>query len=160
MKPAADDRVWRELRRRLRALGKVGAHVKVGVFGSAGAHAGSGISMVEIAAVHEFGSPSIGVPSRSFIRAGILEKKEEMQKFLVALAKQVVTSQSRSAVTQALEKLGLWAQTAVKKKITGGDIPPPLAPATIARKGSSKPLVDTGQLVNSIAYQVGDRSGK
>ena len=31
---------------------------------------------------------------------------------------------------------------------------PPLAPATIARKGSDKPLVDTGLMRNSITSRV------
>ena len=31
---------------------------------------------------------------------------------------------------------------------------PPLKPATIARKGSSKPLVDTGVMLNSVSFEV------
>jgi len=31
---------------------------------------------------------------------------------------------------------------------------PPLAPATIAAKGFAKPLIDTGHMWNSVAYEV------
>ena len=31
---------------------------------------------------------------------------------------------------------------------------PPLAPATVARKGSDKPLVDTGHMLASVDYEV------
>jgi hypothetical protein len=41
----------------------------------------------------------------------------------------------------------------IKQRIANG-IAPPNSPYTIARKGSSKPLIDTGQLRNSITYQV------
>jgi hypothetical protein len=33
---------------------------------------------------------------------------------------------------------------------------PPLAPATIKRKGSSKPLVDTGYMLSRVDYEVSD----
>jgi hypothetical protein len=147
-----NDREWKKLKGRLDKLGRTGAHVQVGVFSTAGAHADSGVSMVEIAAVHEFGSPSANIPQRSFIRAGILESREELKKVLAKLAKGVV--QDRIQVDEALQQLGLWGANAVKRKVTGTNIPPPLATATIRRKGSSKPLVDTGQLVNSITWVV------
>jgi hypothetical protein len=34
---------------------------------------------------------------------------------------------------------------------------PPLSPVTIARKGFSKPLIDTGQMLNSVGYEVNSR---
>lgn len=147
-----DDKAWKELRRHLKKLEREGAHVKVGVLASSGTHAESGISMIEIASVHEFGSPSIGVPERSFIRAGIQEKRDDLVRILNGLAKGIV--QDKITVDEALQKLGLWGANAVKRKITSSDIPPPLKASTVARKGSTKPLVDTGQLVNSISFEV------
>ncbi|MDF7681191.1 hypothetical protein PT300_11600 [Enterobacteriaceae bacterium ESL0689] len=44
----------------------------------------------------------------------------------------------------------------VKRKIQSG-IAPPLDPKTIARKGSSRPLIDTGNLLQSITYEVRDK---
>jgi phage gpG-like protein len=55
-------------------------------------------------------------------------------------------------------QLGLVGQQVVsdvKGRILEGEgIPPPNAPSTVRRKGSSRPLVDTGQLLNSLTYQV------
>jgi hypothetical protein len=50
--------------------------------------------------------------------------------------------------------LGQWGAAAVKRTITSGQVTPPDAPGTIARKGSSTPLIDEGQLVNAITYAV------
>ncbi|MEM8168046.1 hypothetical protein Q4R38_18910, partial [Morganella morganii] len=44
----------------------------------------------------------------------------------------------------------------VKRKIQSG-INPELDPKTVARKGSSKPLIDTGNLLQSITYEVRDK---
>ena len=51
----------------------------------------------------------------------------------------------------ATEKNAISARDAVKKLIRHG-LPewPPLKPATIARKGSSRPLIDHGDLMNSV----------
>jgi hypothetical protein len=47
----------------------------------------------------------------------------------------------------------LRAQAAVKNKVVTGPFEPN-KPATIARKGSDRPLIDTAQLLNSITYVV------
>lgn len=49
--------------------------------------------------------------------------------------------------------IGIWAQGEVKKKI-GTITTPALKPSTIQAKGSSKPLIDTGQMRNSISFEI------
>ncbi len=56
-------------------------------------------------------------------------------------------------VERALRKAAAHLEGKVKEKITEG-IPPPLRETTIARKGSSKPLIDTGTLRASITHKV------
>lgn len=146
----ANDKVWRELRAKIKKLGSK-ARVQVGVLGDAGMHHG-GISMVELAAIHEYGSPAAHIPARSFIRSAFRDRKQEFAKQLEKVAKAVLSNKMDPAT--ALGRLGLWGANAVKRQITGKNIPPPLKPATIARKGSSKPLVDTGQLVGAISWKV------
>ena len=55
------------------------------------------------------------------------------------------------------EKIGNYGVSEVKKGIVsgapGGKELQPLSPLTIARKGSSKPLIDKGGLLNSISYK-------
>jgi phage gpG-like protein len=145
-----DTKVWDALRERLRRLGRKGAHVRVGVMQSAG-NAPSGISLVELAAVHEFGSPAAGIPERSFIRSTFRERGEQLVNLTTRLAKAVIAE--RSSIDEALGLLGAWGADQVKRTIRGF-IEPPLKQKTIDRKGSDLPLVDTGQLINSITWEV------
>jgi phage gpG-like protein len=147
-----NDRVWRKLLARVNNLGD--QHVRVGVFGD-GQSRDDGASNVEIAAIHEYGSQAAGIPERSFIRATLRAKDAsgELASICKRLARGVVRDQMDHR--KALEILGAQATTWIKGAITEGDgISPPLHPATVARKGSSRPLVDTGQLINSITWKV------
>ena len=49
--------------------------------------------------------------------------------------------------------MGVQIVAWIKETIVAG-LEPPNVPATIARKKSSKPLVDHGQLLNSIHFEV------
>lgn len=154
-----DDRVWRSLLGRLNEMS--GAKLKVGVLASDGgaeAHTPGSISIIELAAIHEFGSPAAGIPERSFLRAGMREAaKTWLPEMCRKLVKGVVIG--RFTPEQALDMLGAKAAASVKNYITAGaHIPPPLAPATIARKGSDRPLVDTGRLVDAISWEVAKES--
>ena len=102
-----------------------------------------------LAMVHEFG---LGVPERSFIRSTVDEKRLVYMKFIKALAGKVALGVMTKK--QALMLLGAKVEADMKRTIRAG-IDPPNSPSTIAAKGSSKPLIDTGQLVSSIDYEVG-----
>jgi hypothetical protein len=52
----------------------------------------------------------------------------------------------------AIRRIGEFGQSGVKSYIRNGDFTPN-ADSTIAKKGSSKPLIDDGILRNSIRYQ-------
>jgi phage gpG-like protein len=135
--------------------------VKVGVLASKGAgdthntDGGSPMTLVEIAAVHEFGSRDGRIPERSFLRSTFLIRRvNALAAMQTKLAKAIVTDGMDPS--KALAILGAWGAAEVKNTFTEIDIPPPLAESTIARKGSSRPLVDTGLLKNSISYEVVD----
>lgn len=151
--PVSDiDRGWNALRTRLEGLAAPGgAFVTVGVQGDEGGaqHAGSDLSVAELAAVHEYGTSTI--PERSFLRAGLLEGEARLRRVEVALGRAVVLGLMPEQ--RALALLGEEAVGLIKSRISDG-IPPPNAPATIARKGSSTPLIDTGQLLGAITYAV------
>jgi len=139
-----------DLARQAAAAGK--SRVKVGILQGSGAHAETGISLVELAAVHEFGSPSRGIPERSFIRAPLTDSLV-IQTLITKLCKGSVLG--RCSYADALEILGAKAAAHVKNYTKSGASPhKALKQATVNRKKSSRPLVDTGQLVNSVSYQV------
>lgn len=107
-------------------------------------------TMAEVAYYNEFGT-SRGIPERPFIRTTADEKKGVYSKFLKGELLDVFAG--RKTVTIALERVGALAQGHVRKKIRNIRTPANSA-ATIAQKGSSNPLVDTGHLIKKIDYEV------
>lgn len=140
----------------LRALG--GKTVRVGILDEAPKRESPGkgkkasrATLLEVAAVHEFGAPAAGIPQRSFIRATVDLKAAEIQATRDKLAAQVAEGKITAQV--ALERLGAFVQGIVQARIAEG-IGPALKPGTIARKKSSKPLIDTGQLRSAVTWKV------
>jgi len=138
-----DTRVWDQIVRKMRKMSD-GTHVRVGVFGNAAK-----------AAAHEYGAPSINLPERSFLRLTFRKGADELEKMTTKIFNRFLEGQL--SPKQALELLGEWGIQAVRKTIR--DQPeewPPLSPVTIARKGYKKDkiLIDTGELINSIAYKI------
>jgi hypothetical protein len=109
----------------------------------------SDLSLVEVATFHEFGT--VHTPERSFLRATVDQEKSEMNTATVAIFKKVSAAQMHWK--KGLSILGELIQSKVVRRIRAG-IGPELDPKTIEAKGSSKPLIDTGQLVQSIRYEV------
>lgn len=133
------------------AAGRV---VRVGVLDDAPKREGEGgtgaQSLLEVAAAHEFGAGKI--PQRSFIRGTVEAKGAEIADLQVSLAGRVL--KGKLDPDQALEQLGAKVVGMVQTRIAAG-IAPALHPDTIEKKGSSTPLIDTGQLRSSITYRVG-----
>ncbi len=155
------DHGWEAIKARMRPLGDAGAVVKVGVQGVQGAanHQGTTLSVAQLATIHEFGkrihqprmNRMIVIPERSFLRATIDQYQAAIARRDVLLAQGFVLG--KFALKPALELLGQYVVGLIKQRIANG-IPPANSPYTIAKKGSSKPLIDTGQLRNSITYVV------
>lgn len=108
-----------------------------------------------IGAVHEFGSPAHGIPERSWLRSSLTESRDKF----VALNKRnlVRIMEGQMSVDQALSQLGAFAAGQAQKKIASGPFAELLA-RTIKRKGSSKPLNDTGNMRQSVTFEVGDKA--
>lgn len=133
-----------------------GKRVRVGILDDAPKRTADGdaadLSLLEIAAVHEFGAPDLGIPQRSFIRATIDARTGDIEKLQKAVAGRVLAG--GLTTEQGLHQIGAKVASMMQAAINAG-INPPLKEETIERKGSSKPLVDTGQLKSSITWQVG-----
>ncbi|EMG31569.1 hypothetical protein [Campylobacter showae] len=111
----------------------------------------SEFSNAELAAIHEFGSPARHIPERSFLRKPLISNAAAIANLAKNAVGKFITGQITAEA--ALGALGEEAKNISKVAITEG-IAPALKPATIKRKKSSKPLIDTGQLLNSITYEV------
>ncbi|MDR3534022.1 MAG: hypothetical protein P4L90_26080 [Rhodopila sp.] len=128
------------------ALASGEPEVKVGFL--AGSTYPDGTSVPLVAVVNEFGNPAKGQPPRPYFRTMLKEKAPtwgaDMGKVLVAANYNAVTTLGRMG---ELIK-GQLVQSI--KDLTS----PPLAPSTVARKGFTKPLIDTGVMWNSVDYEV------
>lgn len=126
-----------------------GKEAKVGWFETA--HYAGGQPVAYIASIHEFGYAAGGIPARPFMRPAVVEYGPSWIE-LLGQGAQAVLRGTHSAV-QALEMVALRAAGDVAKSIQAVSSPP-LSPATIARKGHAKPLVHTGQLIQSVTGKV------
>lgn len=131
--------------------------VRVGVHGANASASHGAATNGEIAEFHEFGTAR--VPMRSFVRATVDAKATELKAALRTAAMEV--SRGNLTQTQALELIGLKLAGDMRQRIADG-ISPPLAAATIARKGAGKttPLINTGQLRSSIDSAVVKRGSR
>ena len=142
---------------KLRAIRSLDGRVKAkaGLIGSAASEQHddkSGLTTAQIGAIHEFG---VGVPERSFIRTWFDENKPLINEKLQELARDVIAL--NGTIYDKMELFGEWAEGQIRARIEAG-ISPPNSPATIARKGSDIPLIDTRKLIRAIAHEVARES--
>lgn len=106
-----------------------------------------GLTVAALAEIHEFG---LGVPERSFIRAWFDQNQAEISNKLRERFREAALGKITFDV--AADQFALWCQASIQKRMAAG-IQPENAPSTVARKGSSKPLIDTGILRSSITAE-------
>lgn len=108
---------------------------------------------IDIAYIQNFGSPEANIPAREFLRPGIVNAQTKIVKALSLAGKAAFKGEDPD---KYLHMAGLTAQASIKAKITDGPFTPLAASTVAARlvrgKKSDKPLIDTGQLRNSITY--------
>lgn len=109
----------------------------------------SDLAIAELGEIHELG---LGVPQRSFIGGWVDENETENEARLRKLGEAVVMGKLRSP-EQAMDRFGLFAVGSIQERIADG-IAPDNTDATVAAKGSSTPLIASGQLRAAITYKV------
>ena len=108
----------------------------------------TGQTAVEVATYNEFGTETI--PERPFFRQALANLESNL---LQELADEMRANPQLSLDANAIGKIGESAVSAVQERIV--DLrEPPNAPATVRRKGSSNPLVDTGFMRGQVTYEV------
>lgn len=123
--------------------------VDVGILASEGMHEGSGTTVAQIGFYHEFGT--VMAPERSFIRSTINGQSKDIKKVASAQYKKVLNGDITTE--DGLGVLGAFTAGLIQEKFTSNDWVPN-TDRTQARKGSSAPLIDTGQLRQSISFKV------
>ena len=112
----------------------------------------NGADLVDIAAYNELGTS--GTPARPFMKQSFENHEDVLKK---ACERVNNTVNSGGSAEQALNALGVELKGLVQSEIVEGSFVPN-APATIERKGSDKPLIDTGTMRQSVNYVVRQRT--
>ena len=144
--------------------------VQVGILGKAGSQ------MLTIAGVHEFGcnikvtpkmrgffyhnfgvhlradTEYIKIPERSFIRSSFDEKQVDVQKKGADLIEMVM--EGGMTARSFYEMLGQTCVQTIQDFITSNSVKPKDTAFTVKNKGSSVTLVDGGELLGAISYEV------
>ncbi len=109
---------------------------------------GNTADMAEIAMFNELGTSTS--PPRPFLRMTVDENKDKINQFVETQTKRIAQGASAE---QCMKQMGAFGVSLVQEKIGNGTFAPN-AESTIKAKGSDKPLIDTGQLRQSVHYVI------
>lgn len=107
------------------------------------------ITLGDLASIHEHG---VGyIPKRAFVKPAL---KQNRLKYLRFAGRQITpVIRGRQTATRVWHLLGQEAVKDVKKYMVTAKFTA-LSEQTVKRKGSSRPLIDTGQLRQSVTYKI------
>lgn len=120
-----------------------GSTLQVGFM--AGATYPDGTSVPDVAAQNEFGNSKR--PARPFFRNMIAKESPTWASKIAALAGNGLDAQ------KILGLMGEDLKGGLQQSINDLQSPP-LSPVTIAKKGFSKPLIETSHMLNSVTYRL------
>lgn len=139
-----------------------GKHVVIGIPAAKAPRKGDPISNAALGYVHEHGSPAQNIPPRPFLVPGVKAAAPDVMRVLRnAAVKSIGATARREELVRGLHAAGLLAQASIKQTLK--DLPEHPDDSAVIRarrragfKGS-KALIRTGQLLNSVTYEVRDR---
>lgn len=108
----------------------------------------NGTDICDIAAWNELGT--VHIPARPFLRQSVDDNLSKINNFLQEKKKDLVRGINAE---QVLKEIGIFQKDLIQEKITDGDFAPN-AESTVKKKGSSKPLIDTGRMRQSVNYEI------
>ena len=117
----------------------------------------SPMTVATLGVIHEFGSPANGIPARPFMAQTYQKHGKAAFSYMVRMAR--VVAEGKMDARTALNRVGVFYTGRVKDTLRNGTFVPN-APATIARKGSSKPLIDTGLMRASVTHVIAPPNAK
>lgn len=93
------------------------------------------------------------IPERPFMRNTMRKNRNKYKASMLKAAKAIILG--TSSLRTVLSKLGILAQGDIQSEITSLRSPPN-SPVTIALKGSSNPLIDTGAMRQAVTWKLDD----
>lgn len=106
-------------------------------------------SVLEVATKNEFGDGE-RVPARPFMRQTMTRHRATLRNELAIALRDY--GNGRGSLDKIAARVGVMLRGSIQETITYGTFVPN-APYTIAKKGSSKPLIDTGQMRQSVRWR-------
>lgn len=105
--------------------------------------------MCDVALFNELGTSKS--PSRPFLRQSVDDNSDKIN----ALCKSIMKNVSNGSCTaeEAYKKAGVYIKGLVQEQIKNGEFEAN-KPSTIKKKGSDKPLIDTGQMRQSVNFVI------
>ena len=104
-------------------------------FGTRGGRSGGG-----------WGGP---IPERPFMRTAVRENKEKYLDAMRVSAPRILSGET--TIKEVMSKLGILVASDIQAQIAS-NMPPPNSDVTIARKGSSKTLIDSGAMRQGVTW--------
>jgi hypothetical protein len=114
----------------------------------------SGADLADVAMWNELGTAH--APPRPFLRQSVDNNVSQI-KAMCSIQLQAIARGEKNA-REALETLGVLQKGFVQDEIRNGDFTPN-APSTIRKKGSSKPLIDSGHMRQSVGFFIKPKGG-
>lgn len=103
--------------------------------------------VLDIAVWNHFGTRRI--PARPFIKVAFFRGRAAARGMMERMARAIIAGQM--TMQQALGLMGQWGMGQIQTTIASS-IPPPNAPSTVERKGSSTTLIDTGRMRQAVTW--------
>lgn len=147
---------WESILAKVAELGR--AEVRAGIVGPKAneVHEGTGLTNAELGLLHELGNEDRGgnIPERSWCRSTL--RDPAFRKEFAVLQARITNAVLLGKMDRdrALGLLGAFAAGKMKERIVNHEIRPEDKPATVAAKGNDIPLVESGQLVGAIGWEV------
>lgn len=136
-----NDAEWKRIKAEVKKF--KGAYTAVGFF------SGMGSLLLTKAYANEYGT-SRGIPPRPFMRQTFERVKNKVQR-IIAKELEMIYAGTSTAKT-SISRLGEWYTGEVKRTFSTGKFAEN-SQKTIKKKGSSKPLIDSGELRNSVTHR-------
>jgi len=113
-----------------------------------------GTDLCDVAMFNELGTAR--TPSRPFLAMSVDDNADKINAFLKAQLK--LLAQGRTTAEQIYKQIGVFQKGLIQETIRNGEFEPN-APSTIAKKGSDKPLIDTGLMRQSVNFVITEKGG-
>lgn len=141
---------WKEYADRLKKMKGVKLYVGYPAddSGVANPHYENGASIIDVAIANNYG---LGVPQRPFFE----EAREPIQRMFESSLKSRLPdlNSGKADYKKLLGVIGVKAENEVRRSIRDGNWTPN-SPETVARKGSDRPLIDTGAMIQNVTHIV------